>query len=138
MCICVKRAADRPGEPSVVEVYRSKPPSAPAGGGELASAPPPMKNSRINKRNVRVTSVSPLFPHPFTHPTTLSLSLSFSSFIYRRVQPLPLRVPFFHFFFFAASLTLLSTDKQCTVEMKIGCTQRASLRESLINFLIIR
>lgn len=90
-----------------------------------------MKNSRINKRNVRYVR-SPLYIS--FHLLSLSLLVLSLSMC---VQPLPSHTffsLFFPFFFFFASL--FSTDKQCIVEMKIGCT--AALRESLINFLIIR
>lgn len=89
-----------------------------------------MKNSRINKRNVRYVR-SPLYIS--FHLLSLSLLVLSLSMC---VQPLPSHTffsLFFPFFFFAS---LFSTDKQCIVEMKIGCT--AALRESLINFLIIR
>ena len=85
-----------------------------------------------------VTSVLPYIYISF-HP--LSLSPRSFSIDVCTTSSIALGTPFFFlpplflfFFFFFASL--FSTDKQCIVEMKIGCT--AALRESLINFLIIR
>lgn len=73
---------------------------------------------------------------PYISRSIFSLFLS-SFFLYRCVCNLFHRTPFFpSFFLFFFFALLFSTDKQCIVEMKIGCT--AALRESLINFLIIR
>lgn len=68
---------------------------------------------------------------PYISRSIFSLFLS-SFFLYRCVCNLFHRTPFFpSFFLFFFFASLFSTDKQCIVEMKIGCT--AALRESLIN-----
>lgn len=116
-----------PGSHPTLSTYRSNP-------------APRMKNSRINKRNVRYVR-SPLYIS--FHPLSLSLSSRSFSIDVCATSSIALGTPFFFsssFFSFSSPSPLLpslfSTDKQCIVEMKIGCT--AALRESLINFLIIR